>query len=213
MDECKQAAAHDNAQWRKVKALEATLRALLPEQMTPARLGQPGKPGKILMEVQKTGGVPSALALSFPILQRDHGKDVEVAWINVQASLAGNGVPRTPDGQAVGAVVHVAHWACEFSFQYDAYIGFPSDAWQPWDDNQNGLLRWRESESPFGDEWLYSVPLAALADADAVRDTLIEPVIALLASKGKCGLPPLPTVLAYQSCAQSDGSHDLRVAP
>lgn len=203
-----------NEVWRKVKALEQVLNAQLPEAIATAKLG---KPGKMLSEVQKTAGERSALALSFPILQRENRKDVEVAWINIQISLSGNGVPQRVEGGAdepFGAVLHVAHWACEFSFDYDAYIGFPADGWQPWHSREGRLLSWDESESPFGDEWLYSLQLDAVDNEARLAECVVAPAIALLQGKALDEALPatLPGLLRYQDIDLADGARDLRIA-
>ncbi|MXR36953.1 hypothetical protein GQF02_08205 [Neisseriaceae bacterium B2N2-7] len=201
-----------NEVWRKVKALEQVLNAQLPEAIAAAKLG---KPGKMLSEVQKTAGERSALALSFPILQRENRKDVEVAWINIQISLSGNGVPHAAvDHAPLGAVMHVAHWACEFSFDYDAYIGFPADGWQPWRNREGRLLSWDESESPFGDEWLYSLQLDAVDSEAGLVECVVAPAIALLQGKALDEALPatLPGLLRYQDIDLADGARDLRIA-
>ncbi len=201
-----------NEAWRKIKALEHLLAEALPQAIAGAKLG---KPGKMLSEVQKTAGERSALALSFPILQRENRKDVEVAWINIQISLSGNGVPHAAAGHApLGVVMHVAHWACEFSFDYDAYIGFPADGWQPWRNQQGRLLSWDESESPFGDEWLYSLQLDALEGEAGLLPCVVAPAIALLQGKALDEALPatLPGLLRYQDVELADGARDLRIA-
>lgn len=192
--------------WRAACALSDALRARLPEAIGAQKGLKTGKP---LYEVQKIGGEQVALALSVPLMARENRRDVEVAWINVQVSVAGNGLPLTAGGDPVGeAVVHVAHWACEFSFEYDAYIGFPATAWQPWAAIEGGRVRWDESESPYGDEWLYTLPLAALSDAAAIDALIVAPVLAGL-TRGECAYP-LPGQLSYVAVATADGT-DLRV--
>jgi hypothetical protein len=201
-----------NEVWRKVKALEHALNGMLPEAIAASKLG---KPGKVLSEVQKTAGERSALALSFPILQRENRKDVEVAWINVQISLSGNGVPCAAGGEPWGAVLHVAHWACEFSFDYDAYIGFPAAGWQPWQNRDGRLLRWDESESPFGDEWLFTLSLDVVNTEALLQQCVVAPAIALLQGKAVTEALPadLPGLLAYQDQVLPDGEHDLCIVP
>lgn len=203
-----------NEAWRKIKALEHLLAESLPQAIAAAKLG---KPGKMLSEVQKTAGERTALALSFPILQRENRKDVEVAWINIQISLSGNGVPQRAEGGAdepFGAVLHVAHWACEFSFDYDAYIGFPADGWQPWHSREGRLLSWDESESPFGDEWLYSLKLDAVDSEARLAECVVAPAIALLQGKALDEALPatLPGLLRYQDIDLAGGARDLRIA-
>jgi hypothetical protein len=142
-------------------------------------------------------------------------KDTIVAFLNFQISLAGDGVPRLGgEGEPCGPVLHIAHWTCEFSFDYDAYVGFPATGWQPWLNQAGRLLRWEDDESPFGDEWTYSLRLDALsADEGLLRRVVLQPVLALLeGATAEAALPDdLPGLIRYVDIPAEDGLQDLRV--
>jgi hypothetical protein len=209
------ASARDAEQaWRKAKQLEQALIELLQQALPASGLCTVGKP---LTEQQKRGEYRQALCCSLPLLQKKKRKDTIVAFLNFQISLAGDGVPRqglSGEGELFGPVLHIAHWTCEFSFDYDAYVGFPATGWQPWVNQAGRLLRWEDSESPFGDEWTYSLRLDALsADEGLLRQVVLQPVLALLegASAEKALPDELPGLISYVDVPAADGLQDLRV--
>jgi len=202
--------------WRQAKQLEQALIELLQLALPASGLCTVGKP---LLEQQKHGEARTALCCSLPLLQKKKRKDTIVAFLNFQISLAGDGVPRQGldgEGEPFGPVLHIAHWTCEFSFDYDAYVGFPATGWQPWLNQAQRLLRWDDSESPFGDEWTYSLRLDALSpDEGLLRRVVLQPVLALLeGARAEAALPDdLPGLLHYIDVPAGDGLQDLRVQP
>ncbi|RMC91123.1 hypothetical protein EAY64_19665 [Aquitalea palustris] len=207
------ASARDAEQaWRKAKQLEQALIELLQQALPASGLCTVGKP---LTEQQKRGESRLALCCSLPLLQKKKRKDTIVAFLDFQISLAGDGVPLLEStAQPLGAVLHIAHWTCEFSFDYDAYVGFPATGWQPWLNQAGRLLRWEDDESPFGDEWTYSLRLDALsADEGLLRQVVLQPVLALLeGAPAEQALPDgLPGLIRYVDIPAADGLQDLRV--
>jgi len=207
------ASARDAEQaWRKAKQLEQALIELLQQALPASGLCTVGKP---LTEQQKRGESRLALCCSLPLLQKKKRKDTIVAFLNFQISLAGDGVPLLEStAQPLGAVLHIAHWTCEFSFDYDAYVGFPATGWQPWLNQAGRLLRWEDDESPFGDEWTYSLRLDALsADEGLLRQVVLQPVLALLeGAPAEQALPDgLSGLIRYVDIPAADGLQDLRV--
>lgn len=204
-----------NEQWRKAKAIQHALNRLIAEAI-PAS-GLCNELGPVINAVQEQDGKErSGLAGSFPLVQRKKRKEVIVAWLNYQISLFGNGVPSClVDGveQPYEPVLHVAHWTCEFSFEYDAYIGFPARDWQPWQNVAQRLLTWGDSESPFGDEWTYSLRLAEMEGDDALLRSVIAPALALLEGKPATEALPddLPGLVFYQDKDLGNGERDLLV--
>lgn len=208
-----QPAAISNEQWRHAKALQQQLDALLGEVLGAAKLCH--KLGSVEESVQQVPALGRvALASSLPLIVRNKKrKEFIGGWLNYQISLAGDGVPLQQDGTPVGAVLHVAHWACEFAFEYDAFVGFPASAWQPWENCGNRLLWWEESESHFGAEWTYTLQLAALKDDEALLAAVVRPALALLQGKPLDEALPVdvPGLLCYHDVAVADGC-DLRVS-
>lgn len=204
-----------NEQWRKAKAIQHALNRLIAEAIPASGLCK--ELGPVINAVQQQGGKErSALAGSFPLIQRKKRKEVIVAWLNYQISLFGDGVPRClVDGveQPYEPVLHVAHWTCEFSFEYDAYIGFPAQGWQPWRNEAQRLLTWGDSDSPFGDEWTYSLRLAQMEGDDALLRGVIAPALALLEGKPATEALPddLPGLVFYQDKDLGNGERDLVV--
>jgi len=201
--------------WRHAKQLEQALIELLQQALPASGLCTVGKP---LTEQQKRGESRQALCCSLPLLQKKKRKDTIVAFLNFQISLAGDGVPRVGSGagaEPLGPVLHIAHWTCEFSFDYDAYVGFPATGWQPWVNQAGRLLRWEDDESPFGDEWTYSLRLDALStDEGLLRRVVLQPVLALLeGAAATTALPDdLPGLVRYVDVPAEDGLQDLRVS-
>lgn len=202
-----------NEQWRAAHAMQQQLDSVLAETLNASRLCH--KIGDVQHSVQQSpaqGRV--ALASSLPLIVRNKKrKEFTGGWLNYQISLAGDGVPLAADGTALGAVLHVAHWACEFAFEYDAYVGFPASAWQPWENKGQRLLWWEESESHFGPEWTYSVELAALDNDALLQAAVVAPALALLQGRAFDEALPetLTGLLRYHEQETADGV-DLRVS-
>ncbi|SMF38716.1 hypothetical protein [Pseudogulbenkiania subflava] len=202
-----------NEQWRQAKAIQHALNRLIAEALPASGLCQ--EVGPVINAVQQRDGEGrSALAGSFPLIKRKKRKDVIVAWLNYQISLFGNGVPPcVVDGveQPYEPVLHVAHWTCEFSFEYDAYIGFPAQGWQPWRNEAQRLLCWGDSDSPYGDEWTYSLRLAQMEGDEALQRCVIAPALALLEGAPAAEALPddLPGLVFYQDKELGDGERDL----
>lgn len=208
-----QAAAVSNEQWRHAKALQQQLDALLGEALGAAKLCH--KLGSVEESVQQVPALGRvALASSLPLIVRNKKKKEFIGgWLNYQISLAGDGVPLLQDGTPAGAVLHVAHWACEFAFEYDAFVGFPASAWQPWENRGNRLLWWEESESHFGAEWTYTLQLSALDGSEALLAAVVQPALALLQGKPLDEALPagVPGLLRYHD-VEIDGERELRVS-
>ncbi|MDC7714150.1 hypothetical protein PQU96_08400 [Vogesella sp. LYT5W] len=208
-----QAAAVSNEQWRQAKALQQQLDGLLGETLGAAKLCH--KLGSVEHSVQQVPALGRvALASSLPLIVRNKKrKEFIGGWLNYQISLAGDGVPLQQDGTPVGAVLHVAHWACEFAFEYDAFVGFPASAWQPWENRGNRLLWWEESESHFGAEWTYTLQLSALEGDEALLAAVVRPALALLQGQPLDEALPaaVPGLLRYHD-VEIDGERELRVS-
>ena len=201
-----------NEPWRHAKNLQQTLDTLLAEAITASGLCR--KIAEQLHSQQQQQGERSALSSSFGLLVRNKKKKEFIGgWLNYQISLTGDGLPQRADGQPCAPVLHVAHWACEFAFEYDAYVGFPASLWQPWQQQGDSLLWWEESDSQFGPEWTYTLDLAALNSDDALRAAVVAPALALLAGKPVAEALPAttPGLLRYGSVQDANGDTDLRV--
>lgn len=197
-----------NEAWRSACALQQEIEKQLLPAVQAAKLCV--KAGPFERSVQSEGGAKIALASSLPLIKRTKQRKEYIAgWLDIQISLGGNGVPLRADGSPFGPVLHIAHWACEFAFEYDAYVGFPASQWQPWQ-RKGELLLWDESESAYGDEWLYTLDLAAV-NADNLGQLLLTPALALLAGDHAALPADLPGLLRYQDVIDSEGT-DLRIA-
>lgn len=201
-----------NEQWRAAKALQQQLDKLLHTALGEARVCH--KLGEVEESVQQLPALGRvALASSLPLIVRNRKrKEFTGGWLNYQISLAGDGVPMQENGEPFGAVLHVAHWACEFAFEYDAFVGFPASAWQQWENKGERLLWWEESESHFGAEWTYTLDLAALDGEAALLAAVVQPALALLQGTALDEALPADTVglLRYRDVL-TDGEPDLRV--
>ena len=197
----------NNEQWRAAKGLQQQLDRLLADTLSAAKLCH--KLGEREESVQQPAALGRvALASSLPLIMRNKKKkEFTGGWLNYQISLAGDGVPLREDGTPFGAVLHVAHWACEFAFEYDAFVGFPATAWQPWETRGQRLLWWEESESHFGAEWTYTLDLSQLNDEAALLEAIVKPAIALLRGTALDEALPAgtPGLLAYHERETAEG--------
>lgn len=197
-----------------MNTVDRQLQEILPAALTASGLCTVGN---AVIEKNVVNGRLVAKSCSLPLVKRRKRKETIVAWLNYQISLDGPGLPRQSNGDVLQPVatpvLHVAHWTCEFSFEYESYVGFPASSWQPWNNQQQRLLSWDESESPFGDEWTYSLWLPELTTESLLQQCIVAPALALLSgsSVGDALPDSVPGLVCYEDVALPDGERDVRV--
>jgi hypothetical protein len=144
----------------------------------------------------------TAYAISIPVRDKKRRKLEPTAWVNYQISVFGGGIPpsRSGDQDSIGPVVHVSFWHWKTDFKDPGmYVEFPPVWADDGEIRDERLLFWESGKDDQFSEWTFSIRLLDLNNEDALRTSIIEPIMGLLAKKETTAALPadLPGLIFY----------------
>lgn len=156
-----------------------------------------------------SGWGSTAYTMGFPVVEKRRRKDTVDGWINFQVSVFGGGIPPLHGGQAdsVGPVVHVSFWHAATDFKKPGmFIEFPLALDEYLQIRSGRLLFWDTIKDGVSPQWTFTIRLLDLNSEDALRESIIEPIQALLAQADTAVALPdtLPGLVFYTSAEDEE---------